>query len=429
MSGGAGGSSYLSPDVFDGATAAGTNSGAGYVSIQYGNVDNPIFSTTSLPHATAGTPYSFQLAASGWPAPSFSGVAGSLPTGLALSDDGKLTGTLTTAGTYTFSVAAINPEALNSEQVQLVVDPGAPAGFTAGIGSPTGGSGSVPAGSFGAAVARVTDSYGNPEPNVTVTFQLPTQFRFVNGTSGSQSYPTGADGQATAVVQVGPNAGTWPVKISAPGTSLPQLTDSVTVVRTAPALTGAGLQPAGAVSIAYDDAVQVSGAPSPTLSVSAGQLPPGLALAADHITGTPTTAGTFSFTLKAANGAASTPAHASYKIVIARKPLVSVAPVGTNPGPVGSSLLVPFPVTLAAPLSVPVTVPWKTKAGTATSPRDFVATTGNLVIPAGATTGTIYVQVNGHNPDAQPRHFSVVLGNPDHARTETASNTATGTIY
>ena len=59
--------------------------------------------------------------------------------------------------------------------------------------------------------------------------------------------------------------------------------------------------PGGEVNVAYSDQLTVTGGTSPyTWSVSAGTLPPGLTLGASTglLSGTPTTAGTYSFTVK-----------------------------------------------------------------------------------------------------------------------------------
>ena len=62
------------------------------------------------------------------------------------------------------------------------------------------------------------------------------------------------------------------------------------------------------VSSAYSSAFTLSGTPDPTLTVVAGALPPGLALTADGVAGTPTTTGTYDFTVQAstADGSATT---------------------------------------------------------------------------------------------------------------------------
>jgi hypothetical protein len=64
-----------------------------------------LVTATPLPGASAGSPYSATLAATGGTAPyAWSISAGSLPAGLSLSTTGTITGTPTTAGEMSFSV-------------------------------------------------------------------------------------------------------------------------------------------------------------------------------------------------------------------------------------------------------------------------------------------------------------------------------------
>lgn len=69
-------------------------------------------------------------------------------------------------------------------------------------------------------------------------------------------------------------------------------------------VTSAGARPAGVVGTAYADTLQVGGAPGPVAwATTGGALPPGLALsAAGVVSGTPTQAGSFGFTVTAASG-------------------------------------------------------------------------------------------------------------------------------
>lgn len=62
------------------------------------------------------------------------------------------------------------------------------------------------------------------------------------------------------------------------------------------------------VESAYSSTYALSGTPNPALTVVAGALPPGLTLTAEGIAGTPTTTGTYDFTVQASNadGAATT---------------------------------------------------------------------------------------------------------------------------
>jgi len=71
------------------------------------NISTKLTVTTgSLPPATRGTPYSVQLTASGGSVSAWTVSSGTLPTGIALSNGGLLSGTPTTEGSSTFTVQA-----------------------------------------------------------------------------------------------------------------------------------------------------------------------------------------------------------------------------------------------------------------------------------------------------------------------------------
>jgi hypothetical protein len=78
--------------------------------------------------ATVGAAYSHTFTATGWPTPTFSLMAGSLPPGLALSGDGLLSGTPTAAGEYLgIAVQAVNglvPDAI--QMFDIAVAKGTP---------------------------------------------------------------------------------------------------------------------------------------------------------------------------------------------------------------------------------------------------------------------------------------------------------------
>ncbi len=366
--------------------------------------------------------------ATGWPAPSFTAVGGTLPAGLQLSADGVLSGTLTKAGTYDFAVAAYNAESFTERDVELVVDPAAAAALTAGVDSPTGGFGIVQSGGLAPLVASVTDAWGNPVAG-PVEFDLParTPWRFADGTKSAISSLDGS-GHAVANVILGAHVGTFTATVTALGTGLAAVTDKVKVVPAPAGMDGGGTQPGGLIGKPYDDPLSVFGIPAPSVSLQAGALPPGLTLAGYDISGTPTHAGTYAFTLRVDNRATSGPVDVPCTITISRTPTVSIVGGGVNPGPTGL-FDVPLPVTLSAPSAVPVTVHWRTKPGTATAPLDFVAAQGDLTIPAGASSGTVTVQVHGRRPGPGTRTFSVVLSAPVNAWLSAANRTAAISIY
>jgi licheninase len=87
----------------------------------------PVFTASSPPAtATVGTAYTYTFAASGNPAPTFRVASGALPAGLSLNaTSGVLSGTPTTAGPATFTVAATNgvsPDAVTPSRT-ITVDP------------------------------------------------------------------------------------------------------------------------------------------------------------------------------------------------------------------------------------------------------------------------------------------------------------------
>ena len=82
------------------------DSGAAYVFTRCSPVT---ISPETLPAGTVGTAYSQTLTATGETGPfSFSVSSGSLPPGLTLSSEGVISGTPTAAGSFSFTVQAIN---------------------------------------------------------------------------------------------------------------------------------------------------------------------------------------------------------------------------------------------------------------------------------------------------------------------------------
>ena len=103
-------------------------------------------------------------------------------------------------------------------------------------------------------------------------------------------------------------AGAFDFTITATNGIPPDLVKQFTgTVVAAPAWTDNTIAAAFQVGVAVNDGVVASGTPAPTYSVSAGALPAGLSLntATGAITGTPTTSGAYSFTLRATNGVGS----------------------------------------------------------------------------------------------------------------------------
>jgi len=248
----------------------------------------PGITTTSLASGTVGTAYSATLQASGgagtltWSLASGS----SLPAGLSLSGSGTISGTPTAAATTDFTVkvtdssaaqggplsatqklsATINPIALTITTTSLA-DGIAGTAYSASLAA-SGGTGSIS--------WRVTT--GNLPGGLTLS------------DSGDIS------GTPTA-------AGTTNFTVTATDSSTPPQTakQALTITINSKLVITSTSLPNGLVSTAYSTTLASSGgAGTITWSVSSGSLPAGLALSGGGtISGTPTTAGTSSFTVQA----------------------------------------------------------------------------------------------------------------------------------
>src|SRR5262249_27389221 len=95
------------------------------------------------------------------------------------------------------------------------------------------------------------------------------------------------------------------------------------------------------------------------------------------------------------------------------EPRVSINDVTMKEGNSGLTAFA-FTVSLSVAYDVPVTVGYATANGTATGGSDYQAASGTLTIPAGQTSGTITVLVNGDRLRESNKTFLVNLGNPNY---------------
>ncbi len=82
----------------------------------------PTITSGSSTTFTQGTAGSFQVTATGNPAPTFSVTSGTLPTGVTLSSSGLLSGTPTQSGTFTFTIRATNSAGAANQTFTLTVN-------------------------------------------------------------------------------------------------------------------------------------------------------------------------------------------------------------------------------------------------------------------------------------------------------------------
>ncbi|MDR2970324.1 MAG: putative Ig domain-containing protein [Bacteroidales bacterium] len=242
----------------------------------------PTITTTTLPGGVTGTAYSAQLSATGPTPITWSLESGNLPNGLTLSAAGVISGTPTTAGTSNFTVKATNSTGSDTKSLSIAIT-------TAPV-APTITTTSLPAGKTGTAYSAQLEATGT----------APITWSLVSG-----SLPTGLTLSSAGLISGTPTvAGTSNFTVKAEnsaGNNTKPLSITITASATAPIITTTTLQ-GGVTGTAYNQTLTATGTTPITWSLQSGTLPAGLNLsAAGAISGTPTSAGTSNFTVKATN--------------------------------------------------------------------------------------------------------------------------------
>jgi hypothetical protein len=248
-----------------------------------------VMSSATLPNGTVQVAYSASLSASGGTQPYvWSVTSGSLPAGLSLASSGSISGTPSVAGSSTFTVqvrdSAASPQtATHSFSISVVAPPANLAVSTT----------SLPQGTAGQSyAASLQASGGTPGYTWSVTSgSLPAGLSLAS--SGAISGTPSSAGSSTFTVQVKDSA-------SAPQSATQSLTLSVSSA-VAPLSINSFAPPGGITQASYSSTISATGGVTPyTWSVASGSLPTGLSfnVSTGSITGTPTTTGTFNFTLQ-----------------------------------------------------------------------------------------------------------------------------------
>jgi uncharacterized repeat protein (TIGR01451 family) len=247
---------------------------------------------TAPPAGQVGVAYSHQLTVTGGTAPfTWSISTGALPAGLALNaSTGLLSGTPTASGTFTFTVRVLDASGQAvTKSVTLVIAAAPAVVFTA------------PSGEVGVAYSGQPTTTGGTAP--------------FTWTISAGALPSGVSINAsTGLISGTPTAsGSFSVTITATD-SFGQTSNKTTtlVIAAQPAFTTTP-PPAGRVGAAYTTTFDVTGGVAPfTWAISAGSTPAGLSFntGTGVLSGTPTTTGSTSFTVRVtdANGQTATKA-------------------------------------------------------------------------------------------------------------------------
>ncbi len=365
-----------------------------------------------LPNGVIGTPYSQTVSAVGGTAPyTFTVSSGALPTGLTLNaSTGAISGTPNTPGTFNFTITATDANACPGSRPYTIVMAG-PATCPVITVNPA----TLPPGVIDTPYSQTISATGGTAP---YTFTL---------TSGA--LPNGLTLDATTGIISGTptTAGLFSFTIratdanSCPGSRPYSMV--IPVVPICPFITvNPATLPSGVIGTPYNQTITATGGTPPyTFTVSAGALPPGLTLNATTgvISGTPTVAGQFSFTITAtdANGC---PGSRAYTIGIPSAPncpIISVSPPVLPPAVVGvfysqsvsaSGGTAPYTFTISSGALPPGLTLTATSGGTAlVSGTPTVAGTFNFTITAtdanGCTGSLVYSsQVTNAPPPPPP---------------------------
>ncbi|WP_027485765.1 putative Ig domain-containing protein [Rhodanobacter sp. OR87] len=287
-----------------------TGSQAYSVTVGAGTV---VLAPAALANATAETPYTHTFTANGGTAPyAYTLTAGALPAGLALSSGGVLSGTPTAAGSFNFTVQATDSSTgagapfTASQSYALTV-----AAPTIAI-TPT----TLPAGTAGAAYSQSLSAAGG---SGGYTFSL-----------ASGALPPGITLSSSGTVSgTLTTVGNYNFTITATDGFGFTGSRAYTFIVAAPTITiTPATLPNGQANVAYSQALGASGGNgngSYTYSLASGALPPGITLSsAGTVSGTPTTAGNYNFTVSATDGFGFTGSRA-YTFTVAA-PTITITP-------------------------------------------------------------------------------------------------------
>ncbi len=366
----------------------------------------------SLPNGAPGVAYSQNITATGGGAGpySYSLPLGVLPPpGLFLSSSGLLSGTPTLAGTFNLTVnVSFGGGCTGSRNYTLTINSACP---TITVTPQT-----LAAATVGQAYsANMSANNGEPGFAFAVTAGALPNGLTLSATGGVNGAPTETGVFNFTVTATDANGCTG------------QVASSITVG--CPAITVVPPPPNGSVGNAYNHAFNATGNAGPyTYSPAGGPLPTGLTLsAAGALTGTPTTTGTFNFTVRVGSASGCT-GESSFAITIVTCQTVTIVQPSLTEATVGTPYNLQFNVNGGtAPHA------WSLPAGTLPAGVTLGAAGAFFGAPTQAGSFPISVRVTDANGCRGDRNY-VLIVNPANCPTITVSpdtlpNATNGAAY
>ncbi len=356
-------------------------------------------SPSTLPNGTVDDVYSQTLTASGGTGPySFAVTSGTLPAELTLSSSGVLSGTPTTVGTSTFTVTATDAQGCTGTSIYSL---------TINCPTITVNPSTLPDGTVGDAYDQTISATGGTSSYTfaVTTGSLPPGLTLTTGGSLSGT-PTTIGNYSFTITATDAQSCT--------GSRAYSVTINCPTIAVNPSTL-----PDGIVGTAYSQTLTGNGGTSPyTFAVTGGSLPTGLTLSSGgSLSGTPTVASNFSFTVTATDAQGCTGVR-SYAVAI-NCPIITLTPSSLPNGIVGVS----YTQTISASGGTPS---YSFEVTSGTLPSGVALATSGLLSGTSTETGTFTFTVTA--TDAQgctgSKSYSLTIDCP----TITLSSLLNGTV-